>query len=64
MQPNSIAVLLVCVVIPIAAFAFGLLMDFKILDPHVIWRELAKAEELATDHREFIIQKWPGHINR
>ena len=27
-------------------------------------RELAKAEELATEHRELIIQKWHEHINR
>jgi hypothetical protein len=27
-------------------------------------RELAKAEELASEHRELIIQKWHEHINR
>jgi hypothetical protein len=27
-------------------------------------RELAKAEELAAEHRELIIQKWHEHINR
>jgi len=26
--------------------------------------ELSKAEELATEHRELIIQKWHEHINR
>jgi hypothetical protein len=27
-------------------------------------RELAKAEELATEHRELIIQKWHERFNR
>ena len=27
-------------------------------------RELARAEELVTKRREFIIQKWNEHINR
>jgi hypothetical protein len=27
-------------------------------------RELAKAEKLAAEHRELIIQKWHEHINR
>jgi hypothetical protein len=27
-------------------------------------RELSKAEELATEHRGLIIQKWHEHINR
>ena len=27
-------------------------------------RELAKAEELAAEHRELIFQKWHEHINR
>ncbi len=27
-------------------------------------RELAKAEELAGEHRELIIQKWHEHFNR
>jgi hypothetical protein len=27
-------------------------------------RELAKAEELATEHRELIIRRWHEHINR
>ncbi len=27
-------------------------------------RELAKAEELAAEHRELIIQRWHEHINR
>lgn len=27
-------------------------------------RELAKAEELASEHRELIIEKWHEHINR
>jgi hypothetical protein len=27
-------------------------------------RELAKAEALATEHRQFIVQKWHEHINR
>lgn len=26
--------------------------------------ELVKAEEFATEHRELIVQKWHGHINR
>ncbi len=26
--------------------------------------ELARAEELATEHRDLIIQKWHEHINR
>jgi hypothetical protein len=27
-------------------------------------RELARAEELATEHRNLIIEKWHEHINR
>ena len=27
-------------------------------------RELAKAEELATEHRRLIIEKWNEHFNR
>jgi len=27
-------------------------------------RELSRAEELATEHRDLIIQKWHEHINR
>ena len=27
-------------------------------------RELSKAERLATEHRDIIIQKWHEHINR
>ncbi len=27
-------------------------------------KELARAEELATEHRDLIIQKWHEHINR
>jgi hypothetical protein len=27
-------------------------------------RELSKAERLATEHRDLIIQKWHEHINR
>jgi Domain of unknown function (DUF4160) len=27
-------------------------------------RELAKAEELATENRELIVRKWHEHINR
>jgi hypothetical protein len=27
-------------------------------------RELAKAEELATEHRDLIIERWNEHFNR
>ena len=27
-------------------------------------RELTKAEELATEHRELIIERWNEHFNR
>ena len=27
-------------------------------------RELSKAEELASEHQELIIEKWPEHFNR
>jgi hypothetical protein len=48
MQPKSISILVICTIVTLAAFACGILLDFHILNRHIVWTVIKNGGPLAA----------------